>query len=78
MESSRTVLDIQVDFFSVRPAKESKELEASGFLLGVVSTLLPYAMIIPDRWLFLWDVLNLRVSTNTKVQSFVCYQPHFC
>ena len=49
MESSRTVLDIQVDLLSVRPAKESRELEAIVFTLGVISTLLPHAMIVPDR-----------------------------
>ena len=41
VESSRAVMDIQVDFFSVRPAKESRELETSVFLLGVMFIVLP-------------------------------------
>ena len=31
------------------------------FFLDVMSTLLPHAMIVPDRWVLLWDVSNLRV-----------------
>ena len=48
------------------PAKESRELEASVFILGVKSTLLPHAMVVPDRWVLLWDVSNLRVPPTLK------------
>ena len=37
------------------------------FFLGVRSTLLPHAMIVPSRWVLLWDVSNLRVSNNTEI-----------
>ena len=61
------MLDIQVDLLSVRPAKESRELEASVFILGGISTLLPHAMLVPDPWVLLWDVSNLRVPANTGI-----------
>ena len=49
------------------PAKESRESEASVFILGVMSTLLLHTMIVPDRWVLVWDVSNLRVSANTEI-----------
>ena len=67
MKSSRAMLDIQVDLLRVRPAKESRELEPSVFSLGVTSTLLAHTMIVPDRWVLLWDVSNLKVSANTEI-----------
>ena len=61
------MLDIQVDSLSVRPAKESWELEASASILGDMSTLLPHAMVVPDRWVLLWDVSNLKVSATNEI-----------
>ena len=74
VESSRTVLDMQVAFLSVRPAKESRELQASVFTLCVMSALLPHKMIVPDRWVLRLDVSNLRVSANTEILVF-CVLP---
>ena len=61
------MLDIQVDLLGVRPAKESRKLKANVFVLGVMSNLLPHAMVVPDRWVLLWDVSNLRVSATTEI-----------
>ena len=45
IESFRTV-DVQVELFSIRPAKVCKGLEAHVFLLDVISTLHLYTIAI--------------------------------
>lgn len=53
--------------FSVMPAKECKGLGARIFLPDVISTLVLHAMMIPDRFVSLWDISNIRISVNISM-----------
>ena len=57
---------LRVDLFSVRPAKECRRLEATVFLLGVISPLHLYTLIFPDRRVRLLAISNVRTSDSNN------------
>ena len=65
-ERLRSVMDVQVELFSVRPAKVCKGLEAR-FFLDVISTLHLYAMAILGRGARLFGISNIRTSANINM-----------